>query len=79
MFFLALSVAGEESVSLPGEKISSKNIYRLWHAGNVSFENHSNQLAINVTSFQEMNHKLVKEYFYLIKKWVAPRFLSLCK
>ena len=77
-FFWLSSVVGEKFVSLPGEQISPEIVYRLWNAGDVGIPDHSIDLAINVTSFQEMNHKLVKEYFQLIKKWLIPKGFFMC-
>lgn len=77
-FFWLSSVAGENSVALPGEKISSRVTFRLWNTGDINLQDNSNDLAINVTSFQEMNHKLVKEYFQLIKKCLNPKGFFMC-
>lgn len=77
-YFWLSSIAGENSISLPGEKISSDVTYRLLNAGELDLEEGSNDLAINVTSFQEMNHKLVKDYFKLIKKWLKPNGFFMC-
>lgn len=77
-FFWISSIVGEDMVALPGEKITNKIIFRLWIAGDCKLENNSSDLVINVTSFQEMNHKLVKEYFYKIKKWLTPKGFFMC-
>ena len=77
-FFWLSSVAGEKSVALPGENINDDIKYILWNAGDVNFQENSNDLAINVTSFQEMNHKLVKDYFKLINKCLKSKGYFMC-
>lgn len=77
-FFWLSSLVGESSISLPGEEPSQNTVYSLWNAGNVNLQNHSHDLAINVTSFQEMNHTLVKKYFVLIKKCLKPGGFFMC-
>ena len=63
---------------LPGEKISSEVTYRLWNVGDADDQKFSSDLAINITSFQEMSHKLVKDYFKLINKWLKPKGFFMC-
>jgi SAM-dependent methyltransferase len=77
-FFWLSSVAGENSVALPGEKFSSKVTFRLWNAGDADNQEFSSDLAINITSFQEMSHKLVKDYFKLINRWLKPKGFFIC-
>lgn len=77
-YFWLSSVAGENFVALPGEKVSDEVIYRLWNAGDVDLEDNSNDLALNITSFQEMNHKLVKDYFQIINKCLKPNSYFMC-
>lgn len=77
-YFWLSSLAGENAVALPGEKYSDEIIYRLWNAGDIDLENNSNDLALNITSFQEMNHKLVKDYFQIINRCLKPKSYFMC-
>ena len=77
-FFWLSAVIGESYVSLPGEKISPNVIFRLHNAGKVDLQHQSYDLAINVTSFQEMNHTLVKNYFFLIKNCLKSDGFFMC-
>jgi putative sugar O-methyltransferase len=77
-FFWLSALAGEKAVILPGEKITPKTIFSLYLPGKIDLPNDSVDFAANITSFQEMNHSIVKNYFKLIQKLTKPGGYFLC-
>ena len=65
-----------EGKVLAPQKLSKR--LDIWNAGDIDLENNSNDLALNITSFQEMNHKLVKDYFQIINRCLKPKSYFMC-
>ena len=77
-FFWLSALAGEKKVILPGEKINPETVFSLYLPGQIDLPDNSVDFAANITSFQEMNHSLVKDYFKLIQKVTKPEGYFLC-
>lgn len=77
-FFWLSALAGEKKVILPGEKINPETVFSLYLPGQIDLPDDSVDFAANITSFQEMNHSLVKDYFKLIQKVTKPEGYFLC-
>jgi putative sugar O-methyltransferase len=77
-FFWLSALAGEKAVILPGEKITPKTIFSLYLPGKIDLPYDSIDFSANITSFQEMNHSIVKDYFELIQKLTKPKGYFLC-
>lgn len=77
-FFWLSALAGEKKVILPGEKITLETVFSLYLPGQIDLPDDSVDFSANITSFQEMNHSLVKDYFKLIQKVIKPGGYFLC-
>lgn len=78
LFFWLSALVGEQNVQLPGEKDNPNAIFILHLPSTFDTKNKNVSLAVNITSFQEMNHKLVNNYFKIITKSVKKNGYFLC-